>query len=176
MLSKDPKPEIRCQCGLTQADAFKLDSASARKVEKADSVTEQDRRNTHEDLIERTRRDALSGNIGAKHIDVLAPSGRLCRGNCGVEIAEEGNSRRRRKVRVMSQHKLWTGPATAEGLAFRTRALIRVVTAEGAVTDQQSTDLSGQIVDCWIWPEKGDIQDMSPSTPAMKPSKDMVAE
>jgi hypothetical protein len=89
----------------------------------------------------------------------------------------EGDVRHRRVRGVVGEHELRSAPASAERLAFPgLDAVVRIVAAEGALADEQRPDVVDELVNRWVGPEVGVIQDMSAPWPAMNPSSDMVTE
>lgn len=76
---------------------------------------------------------------------------------------------------MMCQHNRRARPGAAER-PLLVRTPVRVVTAEGAVADQERTDAVLKAAHLGVGPRYGLSQDMSPPGPAIKPSNDIVTE
>lgn len=74
-----------------QSETFEFDAGPTRTVEQPNTITEQHRRDAHEDLVEHTRLEALLGDGGAENVDALVPSGGLRRLDTAGEVADEGD-------------------------------------------------------------------------------------
>src|SRR4051812_48778241 len=112
---------------MREAEAFEPDVGPARAVEEPDTVAEQHRRDTYEDLVEFARVEALVGHLGTEDVDILVAGRSLCRRDATGEVTHEGDTRHRHAWGVVRQHELRPAPAPAKGLAFLGRALVRVV-------------------------------------------------
>jgi hypothetical protein len=102
----------------------------------ADTVTEEDRRDEGQDLLDLAPLEALPGQVRTEHVDVSVSGGRTRLGNGCVEVIQIGDVPRRIRLRrVMSDDVDRAGPGAVEG-PFPVSSAVRVVAAVGIGPDQ----------------------------------------
>src|SRR6478735_5361611 len=82
----DAVPEVGRMLDVADVEALQRHGRSARMVEEAGAVAEQDRRDQREHLVELTGLQALPGDVGAEDVDVGLVPGRVLGG--GDRLAE----------------------------------------------------------------------------------------
>jgi hypothetical protein len=115
-------------------------------VEQRSPVTEEDRYDDGENLVEPARLETLTGDVGAQHVHVAVTGGGFGRRQPGEYVGHEEDAGGV-GGRVMSDHVLRPVPAAAEGFAGVLVVLVRIVAAVRRGADQQGADVADQLAD-----------------------------
>ena len=124
-------------------------------VEEPSPVAEEDRGDDRQDLVELARLEALSRDVGAEHVHIPVPRSGLRRGKATLEVTDEGHARRRRPPSRGGSPRTTarsTSPPKAPSLSVpRFGSSPR----NGAVADEERTDVALERLDLGIGPEVG---------------------
>jgi hypothetical protein len=84
-----PGPEVRRVWYLRDAEAFELDVGSSGALEQTGAVAEQHGGDAHEDLVEHSGVEALTGRVGPEDVDVLVAGRCFGGGYATLEVLDE---------------------------------------------------------------------------------------
>src|SRR5262245_43535682 len=144
--SDDAIPQSSRQRRLHHAGALEPDVSATMMLEQFDAVAQHDRSNQHEHLVEQAGLYALARDAGTQDVHVFVPCCGFGSRDSAGQIGDESNARYRGVGYPMGEHELRPTPSAAKRLAFLLGALVRVVTAECPVADEQCADLADQLV------------------------------
>jgi hypothetical protein len=166
------KPEVGRHRFDLDPEPLQLDLGAPGVLEEADAVAEQDRLDEHQDLVQLPQLEAAARQLGAEHADVLLPRRRPGQGDRPGRVIDELDVGRRLGGRVVGDDEL---PPKAPSFS----ASPRLGSSPPQVrrpTNSAPTRCGSAAAALSSPPMNRVSQDMSPPGPAMKPSRDMVAE